>query len=150
MCERYDIVIIGSGLVGLLVVLNVKIRKKNFIIFGSKEISIKLIRVEKINNYLGFYGKSGVEIRDEFINYLKVMEISIIEERINNIYLMGEYFVLMVNEKMYEVIFVILVIGVNFGKFFKGEEKFLGKGVGYCVICDVLLYKNKVVIIIVY
>lgn len=150
MCERYDIAIIGSGPAGLSAALNAKIRKKNFIIFGSKEISTKLTRAEKINNYLGFYGKSGAEIRDEFINHLKAMEISITEERINNIYSMGEHFALMANEKMYEATSVILATGVNFGKPFKGEEKFLGKGVGYCATCDAPLYKNKVVTIIAY
>ena len=37
------------------------------------------------NNYLGFYGKSGVEIRDEFANHLKAMDIEIIEEKVNSI-----------------------------------------------------------------
>ena len=150
MDERYDIAIIGSGPAGLSAALNAKIRKKKFIIFGSKEISTKLTRAEKINNYLGFYGKSGAEIRDEFMNHLKAMDISITEERINNIYSMGEHFALMANEKMYEATSVILATGVNFGKPFKGEEKFLGKGVGYCATCDAPLYKNKVVTIIAY
>ncbi|AGX44739.1 NAD(P)/FAD-dependent oxidoreductase [Clostridium saccharobutylicum] len=150
MDERYDIAIIGSGPAGLSAALNAKIRKKKFIIFGSKEISTKLTRAEKINNYLGFYGKSGAEIRDEFMNHLKAMDISITEERINNIYSMGEHFALMANEKMYEATSVILATGVNFGKPFKGEEKLLGKGVGYCATCDAPLYKNKVVTIIAY
>ena len=66
MSERYDIAIVGSGPAGLSAALNAKIRNKNFMIFGSKEISQKLVKAHKINNYLGFYGKSGKEIRDEF------------------------------------------------------------------------------------
>ena len=62
MNERYDIAIIGSGTAGISAALNAKIRNKRFIIFGSKEISTKLVKAHKINNYLGFYGKSGVEI----------------------------------------------------------------------------------------
>ena len=150
MNERYDIAIIGSGPAGISATLNAKIRNKRFIIFGSKEISTKLVKAHKINNYLGFYGKSGVEIRDEFANHLKAMDIEIIEEKVNSIYAMGDYFTLMVNDKMYEATSIILATGVNFGKPFKGEEEFLGKGVGYCATCDAPLYKDKVVTIIAY
>lgn len=150
MNERYDLDIIGSGPAGISAALNAKIRKKKFIIFGSNELSNKLVKAEKINNYLGFYGKSGEEIRDEFLNHLEAMDISITEERINNVYAMGDYYSLMANDKVYEATAVILATGVNFGKPFKGEEEFLGKGVGYCATCDAPLYRDKVVTIIAY
>ena len=148
--ERYDLAIIGSGPAGVSAALNAKIRKKNFVIFGSKELSNKLTKAEKINNYLGFYGKSGAQIRDEFIKHMESMDISITEEKINNIYAMGDYFTLMANDKMYEASAIILATGVNFGRPFKGEEELLGKGVGYCATCDAPLYKDKIVTIIAY
>lgn len=150
MSERYDLAIIGSGPAGLSAALNAKIRNKKFIIFGSKELSRKLAEAEKINNYLGFYGKGGREIRDEFMNHLESMDIKVTEEKINNIYAMGDYYSLMAKDKIYEASAVILATGVNFGKPFKGEEEFLGKGVGYCATCDAPLYKDKVVTIIAY
>ncbi|WP_283624867.1 NAD(P)/FAD-dependent oxidoreductase [Clostridium butyricum] len=148
--ERYDLAIIGSGPAGVSAALNAKIRKKNFVIFGSKELSNKLTKAEKINNYLGFYGKSGAQIRDEFIKHMESMYIGITEEKINNIYAMGDYFTLMANDKMYEASAIILATGVNFGRPFKGEEELLGKGVGYCATCDAPLYKDKIVTIIAY
>ena len=150
MSERYDLAIIGSGPAGLSAALNARIRKKGFIIFGTKELSGKLTKAEKINNYLGFYGKGGKEIRDEFMNHLESMDIKITEEKINNIYSMGEYYALMANDKIYEATAVILATGVNFGKPLKGEEQFLGKGVGYCATCDAPLYKDKIITIIAY
>ena len=150
MNERYDIAIIGSGPAGISAALNAKIRKKNFIIFGTKELTSKLTKAHKINNYLGFYGKSGKEIQEEFKKHLKDMNISITEEKINNIYAMGDYFGIMVNQKMYEATSVILATGVQYGKLFDGEERLLGKGVGYCATCDAPLYKGKIVTIIAY
>lgn len=150
MSERYDIAIVGSGPAGLSAALNAKIRNKNFIIFGNKDLSNKLIKAHEVNNYLGFYGKSGEEITEDFRKHLKAMDITITEERVNNIYAMGEYFGLMVNDKMYEATSVILSTGIQYGKPFKGEEKLLGSGVGYCATCDAPLYKNKVVTIISY
>jgi thioredoxin reductase (NADPH) len=150
MSKRYDIAIVGSGPAGLSAALNAKIRNKEFIIFGSKEFSNKLMKAHKINNYLGFYEKSGAEIKNEFESHINSMGITITEEKINNIYSMGDYFALMVNDKVYEATSIILATGVNFGKLFTGEEKFLGKGVGYCATCDAPLYKGKVVTIIAY
>lgn len=150
MSERYDIAIIGSGPAGLSAALNAKIRKKKFILFGNKELTSKLTKAHEINNYLGFYKKSGKELQEEFRSHLNEMDIKIMEEKINNIYAMGDYFALMVNEKMYEATSVILATGVQYGKLFEGEERLLGKGVGYCATCDAPLYKNKIVTIISY
>ena len=63
---------------------------------------------------------------------------------------MGDYFALMVNEKMYEAKTLILATGMEYTKAIKGELEFLGRGVGYCATCDAPLYKNKVVTIIGY
>ena len=148
--ERYDIAIVGSGPAGLSAALNAKIRNKTFKVFGTKEISPKLVKAHQINNYLGFYGKSGKEIRDEFAKHLEAMDIEITEEKINNIYSMGDYFALMGSKNTYEATTVILATGVNFGKPLKGEEEYLGRGVGYCATCDAPLYKDKIVTIIAY
>lgn len=150
MSERYDIAIVGSGPAGVSAALNAKIRNKSFVIFGSNELSNKLVKAHEINNYLGFYGKSGKEIQEAFSSHLKSMDIQITEEKINNIYAMGDYFALMVNDKMYEATSVILATGIQYGKLFPGEERLLGKGVGYCATCDAPLYKNRVVTIISY
>ena len=150
MSERYDIAIIGSGPAGISAALNAKIRNKNFILFGNDELSNKLVRAHEINNYLGLYGKSGKEVAQEFRKHLDAMDIKVTEERINNIYSMGDYFALMVNDKMYEATSIILATGIQYGKPFPGEEALLGKGVGYCATCDAPLYKGRVVTIIAY
>ena len=148
--ERYDIAIVGSGPAGLSAALNAKIRNKKFIIFGNKELSYKLSKAPKINNYLGFYGVTGAQVRDKFLEHIDNMGIEITEERVNNIYAMGDYFALMVNEKMYEATTVILATGMEYTKPIKGEEQLLGKGVGYCATCDAPLYRGKTVTIIGY
>ena len=85
MNERYDIAIIGSGPAGISAALNAKIRNKTFKVFGTKEISPKLAKAHQINNYLGFYGKSGAERRHKVAKNLESMYIESNEEKINNI-----------------------------------------------------------------
>lgn len=148
MQERYDIAIIGTGPAGLSAALNAKIRNKSFILFGSNNLSSKIAKAPKINNFLGFPNMSGKEMGMAFREHIKSMGIEITEERINNIYSMGDYFALMVNDKMYEARAIILATGVEFSKPIKGELEFLGRGVGYCATCDAPLYSGKDVVIV--
>ena len=148
--QRYDIAIIGSGPAGLSAAINAKIRNKNIIIFGYEDFSSKLIKAPKINNYLGFHDISGLELKEKFKEHIESMNIEITYERVNNIYDMGEYFSIMVNETIYEAKSVIVATGIEYTKPLKGEEEFLGKGVGYCATCDAPLYRNKVVTVIGY
>ena len=75
--ERYDIAIVGSGPAGLSAALNAKIRNKKFIIFGNKNLTNKLVKAPKVNNYLGFYGMNGEEIKNKFQEHLDAMNINI-------------------------------------------------------------------------
>ena len=149
--DRVDIAIIGTGPAGLSAALNAKIRNKTFILFGSNNFSNKVFRAEKINNYLGLPGISGRELSENFKKHIELLDIDITEERVNNVYAMGEYYSIMASDnKMYEATSIILATGVEFNRALEGEEIFLGRGVSYCVTCDALLYRSKDVAIVSY
>ena len=148
MAERYDIAIIGSGPAGLSAAVNAKIRNKKFIIFGSKDLSGKLVKAHEINNYLGMYGKSGDQMAQAFQEHLDAMGIEITEQKVTNVYPMGTYYSLLTKDGMYEADAVILTTGVNFGKPMAGEKEFLGKGVSYCATCDAMFYRGKTAAVI--
>jgi thioredoxin reductase (NADPH) len=150
MENRYDIAIIGSGPAGLSAAINARIRNKNIILFGYKDLSNKLVKASKINNYLGFYDITGEQLKNNFQNHIEKLDINIINERINEIYSMGDYFALMVNEKCYEAKSIIIATGIEYTKPIKGEDEFLGRGVGYCATCDAPLYRDKTVTVIGY
>lgn len=150
MEKRYDIAIIGTGPAGLEAAINAKIRNKNIILFGSVDLSPKLVKAPKVNNFLGFYNIKGVELKNQFAAHIAAMGIGIVNEKINNVYAMGDYFALMVNDKIYEASAIILATGIEYTKPLKGEEKLLGKGVGYCATCDAPLYKGKTVVVVGY
>ncbi|MEQ8197394.1 MAG: NAD(P)/FAD-dependent oxidoreductase [Clostridiaceae bacterium] len=150
MDGRYDIAIIGTGPAGLSAAINAKIRNKKYIIFGSRELSAKIIKAPKVNNYLGLPKITGIELKEAFQKHIEEMDIKITYERVNNVYAMGDYYSIMVNDKIYEATTVILTTGVEFSKAINGEEQYLGRGVGYCATCDAPLYKGKKVAIIGY
>lgn len=144
----YDIAVIGSGPAGLSAAINAKIRNKNVIIFGQAELSAKLLKAPKINNYLGFPNISGKKLAEKFSKHLQSMGIEITQAQVKEIYPTGKDFGLYVGEEIITAKKVIIAIGVNFGAPILGEKELLGDGVGYCATCDAPLYKGKDIIIV--
>ena len=67
----YDSIIIGTGPAGLSAALNLKTYKKDFIWFGSKNLSEKVQKAEKITNYPGFPQISGQGLFERFDAHLE-------------------------------------------------------------------------------
>ncbi len=143
-----DIAIIGSGVAGCEAAINCKIRNKNILLIGNDDLSEKLIKAPNIKNYLGFPDISGVELRNNIKNHLKQMEIPIKNTIVKSVYAMGDYFTIQTKEEMIDARAVIIATGLSNITTIKGEEEFLGRGVGYCATCDAPLYKNKDVVVI--
>ncbi len=150
MTTRYDIAIIGTGPAGLSAAINAKVRNKKVILFGNNHLSMKLEKAHQINNYLGFPGITGEQLKTIFEEHLREMDIAITEKKVTNIYSMGDYFSILANNEIYESEAVILATGVQVGKKFEGEDHFLGRGVSYCATCDGNFYRGKVVTVIAY
>lgn len=148
--KRYDAAVIGSGPAGLEAAINLKIRKKSFLLFGTPELSNKITTAPRIDNYLGFPSISGRELQERFTEHLQKMEISVLPEQVQMVYAMGDYFSLATTATTYEAKTVILAPGTFSAKLFPGEGEFLGKGVGYCATCDAPLYKGKKVAVLGY
>ena len=148
--NRYDIAIVGTGPGGLEAAITAKIRNKDIILFGNKNLSLKITKATEINNYLGFPDITGEELARAYDNHLQKMNIDINTSRINTIYAMGDYFALQSAEEMFEAKSVIISTGVVTGKTMPGENENLGRGVSYCATCDAALYKGKEAIVIGY
>lgn len=150
MADLLDIAIIGTGPAGISAALTAAARGKSFKLFGSKTLSQKISKAHQINNYPGLCGKTGTEIAQAFLSDIEKLNIPINEERISNIYAMGNYFSILAGKNQYDSKTVIIATGTDFGKPLAGEEQFLGRGISYCATCDGMLYKNKTVAVIAY
>lgn len=144
----YDCIIIGSSVAGISAAINLKIRKKNFLLIGSKEFSAKVQKAELIQNYVGLPSLSGGELADALAAHLEEMEIEITEARVNSIVRVGETFMLSAGSEMYETKSVILATGVEFSKKIEGEDAFLGSGVSYCATCDGFFYRGRTIAVV--
>ena len=144
-----DCIIIGSGVAGISAALTLQANRKSFLLFGSKALSEKIEKAEKIHNYPGLSDVSGKEFVCALQAQLKAAEIELIEEKVAGVYALKEGFaVLTQNGKQHESRAVILACGVESVKLIDGEEAFSGRGVSYCATCDGFLYKGKTIAVV--
>ena len=148
--KRYDIAIVGTGPGGLEAAITAKLRNKDIILFGNKDLSPKITRAVDIKNYLGLPDTTGEGLAKAFKEHLAKMDIEINETRIDSVYAMGDYFALQSAKEMFEAKAVIISTGVVAGRPFPGEDENLGRGVSYCATCDAALYKGKEAIVVGY
>lgn len=147
---RYDIAIIGTGPAGISAAITAKLRNKNIILFGNKDLSDKINKAHSIKNYTGLPNVTGEELATALKNHLNDLDIEITEKRVNAVYSMGEYFALQVGKEMIESKSLIIATGVTASKTLENEDEFLGRGVSYCATCDAHFCKGKVVAVIAY
>ena len=141
-----DCIIIGSGLAGISAALTLQANRKEFLIFGSKALSEKIEKAEKIHNYPGLPDVSGRAFSEALKAQLESAGIEIKEEKVAGVYALKSGFTLLTQEgKQYESRTVILACGVESVRQIEGEEEFSGRGVSYCATCDGFLYKDKTI-----
>ena len=139
----YDCIIIGTGPAGLSAALNLKTYKKSFVWFGSKSLSDKVRKAEKITNYPGFPELTGQELFAHFEDHIQSAGLEITEKTVNNVMSAGNYYMVLADNEIYEAKTLILAMGVMTAKLLKGEDELLGRGVSYCATCDGMFYKDK-------
>ncbi len=145
----YDAAIIGTGPAGLSAALNLKIRNKTFIWLGSKALSDKVSKAERIQNYPGLPDISGADLAAAYQRHMEVMDISIVEQMVNSILSMGKHYALMAGSEFYEAKTVLFATGIANTATLKGESELVGRGVSYCATCDGALYKGKTIAVII-
>lgn len=139
----YDCIIIGTGPAGLSAALNLKTYKKSFVWFGSKSLSDKVRKAEKITNYPGFPELTGQELFAHFEDHIQSAGLEITEKTVTNVMSEGNYYMVLADNEIYEAKTLILAMGVMTAKLLKGEDELLGRGVSYCATCDGMFYKDK-------
>lgn len=139
----YDSIIIGTGPAGLSAALNLKTYKKSFVWFGSKSLSDKVRKAEKITNYPGFPELTGQELFAHFEDHIQSAGLEITEKTVTNVMSAGNYYMVLADNEIYEAKTLILAMGVMTAKLLKGEDELLGRGVSYCATCDGMFYKDK-------
>ena len=139
----YDVAIIGSGPAGLSAALTLKLHNKEIVWFGSKDLSEKIEKSEKIANYPGVPMTSGKDLNAAFMKQAEDMGIEITDKTVTLISRNGDTYMVLANNEVHEAKTVLFAAGVVLAKGFEQEDDYVGRGVSYCATCDGFLYKGK-------
>ena len=144
---NYDIIVLGSGPAGLSAAVTARGRNKSVLVIGNRWQDSPLARAERVDNYLGMPGMTGMEMLEAFQRHAQEMGVKLVTGKVLSI-MEWEGFHLTVGSQVYQGSALILAPGVVRQAKFPGEETYLGRGVSYCATCDGMLYRNKPVAVV--
>jgi thioredoxin reductase (NADPH) len=145
----YDIIIVGAGPAGLTAAIYAARRKARVVVFEAETVGGQITKTPLIENYPGVLNISGSELAKKMQEQVRALGVEIKIERAVDIWKEGEGFVVKTERASYHSKAVILATGVQSKRLdVQGEEKFIGRGVSYCAICDAPLFANKAVVVV--
>lgn len=145
----YDCVIIGMGAAGMSAAIYAKRSNLKTLILEENMPGGILNKISKIDNYLGFKSISGSDLAYSMFEHVNNENIEYKITKVLNIEDNPEYKVVYTTKGEFKTKGIIICIGRKLKKSgLLNEEKFLGKGISYCAVCDAPLYKNKNVIVL--
>jgi len=138
-----DVIIIGAGPAGITAGIYAKRSNLEVILLDKKQSSLK--KAEKIENYYGFEkGISGEKLYNIGINQAENIGIDIKKEEVIKIEEIEKGYLVKSESEEYLSKTVILATGNKRNRpKIDGIEKFEGKGISYCAVCDGFFYRNK-------
>ncbi len=144
----YDVAIVGTGPAALSAALTLNTHGKNLIWIGTKALSDKVAKAERIDNYPGLTQVSGAQLQDAFRTQIEAAGLEIHEAMVNSIVDLGGEYGILAGADFFQARAVLLATGVTATGVLPGEQELLGRGVSYCATCDGRLYQGKTVAVI--
>ncbi len=145
----YDIVIIGAGCAGLTAAIYAARAGKSVLILENEGIGGQIATSPKVENYPGFASISGMEFSDKLYEQADALGVSLELDKAEKIIDNSSTKTVKTEYGEYECKAVIIATGVKHRRLgIEAEEKYMGRGVSYCAVCDGAFYKGKTVAVV--
>lgn len=149
MMIDYDLIIIGSGPAGMNACLYASRSNLKTLVIEKNYPGGKIVKATKIENWIGTQSIEGPELALNMFKHAFSNGGVYEQNNVLDIIDYGIYKEVVLKDKKYKCCAVIICTGTSERKMgIPGEEKFYGKGVSYCAICDGALYKDQTMVVI--
>lgn len=142
-----DLLIIGGGPAGLTAAIYAARAKMNMLLFENQLLGGQVRNSNSIENYPGFKTVSGGELADIITEQARSLGAKIEEfDEILSVNLSNNEKLVETKKLKYKPKAIIISTGATPKKLtIPNEEKFSGRGIHYCAICDGAMYGGSVV-----
>jgi len=146
--KTYDIAIIGGGVVGLSAAIYAgRLDLKTVII--AKNFMGTLAKTHLVENYPGFKSITGFELTSNILEHAKQYKPDMIEREVIKIEKCKTCFKISTKKETISAKNILFATGTIWRNLnVPGEDKFAGKGVHTCAMCDGPFYKNKILALV--
>jgi len=148
MKEHYDVIIIGAGIAGMTAAIYLKRGGLNPLIIEENAPGGQLNKINMIENYPGFIKTDGPTLAAEIFNQVRNLEIEFLFDKVISTDLKEEKKKIVTGGMTLYCKYVVIATGRLSKKLFSDDDRYIGKGISYCALCDGNLYKNKKVIVV--
>lgn len=148
--EVYDLIIVGGGPAGFTAGIYASRARLKTLLIEKYVFGGQVSNTYEVKNYPGFETITGAELSQKMYEHAKNCGVEMMSDSVLD-------FDFKDDTKIVKTEFggnlktraVILAMGAEARKLgAKNEEKFSGKGVSYCAICDGALFKDKIVAVV--
>lgn len=145
----YDIIIVGAGPAGLTAGLYTARSKLNVVCFEKLAPGGEILNTEHVEDYPGFELIGGPELAQKFTDHAVKFGLKIEMEEVEEVRKDGDDFIVKTDVGEYRCGAVIYTPGGHPRKLeIPGEEKYAGKGVSYCALCDGAFFQDEVITVV--
>ncbi len=145
----YDVIVIGMGPAGMNAAVYAKRSGLNVIMFEKASPGGLIAKTNMVDNYLGYEKISGADLAAKMFFHTQEQQIPYRIEEVEDVIIENGKKVVITTEGTYYAKAIIFCGGRRPRKIdIEGEDKYEGKGISYCAICDAPLYKGKKVVVV--
>lgn len=147
--DKYNTIIIGSGVAGMTAALYLKRAGINTLVIEKESPGGQITKTSKIDNYPGYISIEGVDLALNIFNQLTNIDVPYSFSKVVKIEKQENGYLVTTTDNSYLTDNIIIAVGRTPRKLQVPNEKELsGKGISWCAVCDGPLYKNKDVCVI--